>query len=593
MDYLRNKRLEKTVKLHQIIVKDKNKLILNIINKLKIDLDNFQIQYIIHLPEEIRNIYNEKLEYLSSIILIVQDINDETECIKKIREIIDELSSLDIILQNNKLNYKNEIKEIQNKIVIIKNNIKLENDEYKLLDEDIKKKINKEEYIYNNEKKRIDVKKQEFIKNTNDNLLILEKEYILMSNILYDLELRKENLINESIKFKDLKKIYRNDVVNQLNKIKKQKKDSKNYKENSKKQIQELNNEIIILETYLLEYPLYKLNINIEYYNNIYKLALLLDNLINKLNIEETLLINVLNNLYKNKEYQSIFNIIFNLESDKFNLESDKFNLESDKFNLESDKFNLESDKFNLESDKFNEDKITKDKSFFVQKLNNFIISNLDKINNMIEMVEPLYIILDNNLESYKDYIIENILEPYKGLYIENKMNNLLYEKRRNEVKLNKFKKTKNILETNIEKHISTKINIKNNFLKNNRHKIVEINKELKVINKDIKNIVDKLEDLKEKINNHKNIIENLKYPEQIINDNIKCNARYNKMKERLSKNMEQLTEEYNNKINNLNNQLEQHNIQLKNYQNIETYFNIEFMNRLSSTIILLNNECS
>jgi hypothetical protein len=591
MDYSRKKYINKT---HNLI-KQKNKDTFIILNNVfsnfsnKLEKYKLTINTILHdnlienkltlekLKKTFIEMINNVLNYLKlyNDNINVKNINN-IEIYNIIDNILCRLVKLNIFIKNNDINYNLDIKNIQNDISTIDEElIKIKLD-YKKEEEDIKVILDKENIIYNKELSRIKNKYELLKKNNENELSNLMKEYMILNSEKLDLLDEKKCL---DIKFKsknEINKIHRNTILENVNNYHKKLKNNKKLINSNNEKILNIKHQLLELDNYLKNYNIFKLNINKTYYNTIEKIAQYLKFIYNGFIVNDNLIIleqnnefiiNEINDKLHNKDYQDIFKILLNTDNNE-NLKISKL----------IDISNIIKNTFIIDQENYN---------YCVNKINRFItINDLNVFENILDNMNNSKTILFN--EIMKEINIE--LNKIKNNYVKERLELLKKERKQNEIKYNKLNKRLHLLLKNNKKKETLNLKTNEDYLLHNRMELVIINNKRKEITNKI-NVLDiKISKLNEKIDKlkEKNNLDII--PEDLKIDKSRCENRYNKIN---SRNKNKLIENDNNfkaKNENLTNERNRLLNQIKNLKEIEYIFNTEINTEISKIINTINN---
>jgi hypothetical protein len=520
--------------------------------------------------------YNNNIKYNDNIIL--------------------EIESVINIIENIKDTTLTKKKELLNKIHMLKEDKKICLSQYKDSISTLENKLSLEQNIKTKELTRINNKHLQYITNYKNELSHTETEYIILSDEKYKKETEKLAIEQELNKYNNVKKLFRNTIINQINTHNTKKETLRNSIIDSKKlydaNIIAINN----LQEYLKEYPLYKLNINLEYYKQLYTIYLIMINIIkfikplyNDINSVSTIeYINIINNLGKilcNKGYINIFNNL-NAEYDYTKLSAIQ--------NIEYDLYYK-----SINSNTITQTNITDCITYIIDTFSNIDINIFNTVSNLNDIVQYKSLLNDYNKKlTFTDNTIEcitftdNIKNINKLLIILEEKCNTLFEYDYNKTlesltkeRLKKIKQLNNLMsKTN---QLSSRINNNNisikelqfpkTFFVSDKQKIKVLKHQLKTIIDSINTYTNKMKILTDKMTNLHLLIESNIYNETLNNDFIRCNLRYNKIYDRTYIQKISLEEEYNNKLQTITENIYITQVELNNCilnDNILTFYN-------------------
>lgn len=494
---------------------------------------------------------------------LYQLLNNNTN-IQNNTNIILELESIINIIENIKDVSLKKKKALLNTINTLKEERKLCLSKYKDSISSLDNKLSLEKTIKEKELKRISNKHLQHINKYKSELSDIEAEYIILSDEKYKKETEKLELEQELEKYNNVKKLFRNTIINQINLHNTKKDTLRNSIIDSKKIYNNNINDIKKLQTYLKEYPLYKLNINLEYYKQLYVVYLIINDIITLIkplyndikatdNIEYVNMINNLGKLLCNKDYKNIFNNL-NTEYDYNKISNIKDNVNYI-INIFS---NIDINIFNTVS---NLSDVTKYKCL--------LDSNKD------------YTIFTENIEYINELLI--LLEEKCNMLFKfdynKKVEDLMAERLKKQKTLNSLLSNNRILSSRINNNnISIKeLQFSKTFFVSDKEKIKALKQQLNTIISDITIYNNKTKQLTDKITNIQLLIESNIYNETLNNDFIRCNLRYKKIYDRTTIQKILLEEEYNNKLQTITENINNTQANLNNCiinEHILTYYN-------------------
>lgn len=568
MNFLRNQQIHKTQDVKNVNKLEKYNLLTNTLSHFENDLHLFIKDFSNILSSDTYNTLLDIFTSFKSQLTLITSINPTLQTINNLdlvitfKEVINILDGIFGFINDNEINNKNNIKIEQNKLKQIEIDYIARKNEFITNEKEITSRLTKEEEIYNKEQDRIKVCHKEFINELKERLNILSEDYVLLSSELEELQNEKTNLDEEYKSYKELNKLIRNNIKQNIEKKNTLTKNLKAKNTNINKNLDLINISITEVEAYLNDYQLYKLNINKTYYNNINNLKYKLQALVsflkgindtnNNLELIPELFISRFNEWLNNNDYNNIFISLFNKEIGTI---STLLELENYLAKIEHLDSNLDS---NYDTYDTYDTKI--------------IINNTEELNDIMNIIE------------------KNNLDEFKGDYLEKKYLMLKRERNAYEVKLRKLRNRKLMLESSLSKNKKITTNLNGDFLKAKREDIILLNKRLKLVNLDILTKKDKIFSLKNEISSVSRLIEEDKYNLDLEEQNTRCETRLTKMKTRLLNQLEQYKDEYKLVLNNYNedkaNVIQEINI----LQNNEKQFNITFKSRLTNIINIIKN---
>lgn len=616
MDFTRRKLISKVCELKNIHTTETIQLLSNIIINFSNKLNNFIYDYKNIVNISVKTILINYQEKLSRLFLLIKDDSTNIELLH-FKEILNELQNLSIFLKQNKLDYKEKVSTIKKDIDILIEKLKTHKLNYITEKNNLDIKLQTEININHKELDRINKKHSEYINNQKIKLQEYQKQYILLSNEKCNLENELEIIKNKHIQYKEIAKIHRINIFQQLYNNKKQKIQYKEYKETASKKIIIINNNINELEQYLYNYKLHRYKINSEYYSGIYEIVTLIlyilnfnnndnandnnnnndnandndnDNANNNVNDNDNandnandnninIILSVLNKWFSNNDYKHIFNIIIpNLE---FPLLNTNILYDNNKYKLVYIINNNSNNYLDLECIKH-----------YLDTFMNSILAkiNTDLINNIKTNINTLYN-LYNNIYDYFEYI-ELKLNIYSNNNLEDILYNLEKTRKKNELKLLQLKKQQIKLNNIINKYVSTNIPIKDSFLMNKINELTKLNTNRKKVSLSLLNINNELLEINTNIDNLNTIIEQNKYSNLLNADMIRSNNRLFKITERINNSKNYLEQEYNNNILEINEQKILLYNKLEKLENLEKEYNSNFISRLDNIINTLKKYC-
>jgi hypothetical protein len=347
---------------------------------------------------------------------------------------------------------------------------------------------------------------------------------------------------------------------------KKQKKHALEYKESAKKKLISINEEINILEPFILDYKEHRYNISIDYYSGLLEIALVLNYVLSKLEEDgeqknttpDTIITNIIH-WFSNAEYTDVMSTI--IPDISFPFISDCITNDT-----------IEIIKNNLDS--------------FIDNVN-----DTDRIGTIKNNLDTLKQVYGNNIQQYLQYISDK-LEIYADDYLNKELDILSKKRKRQELKLYKLKKQQQKLNNIINRNVNTAVPIKDNFLIDKRNELSEITKIRKSLTTELNSVNDKLLNLNTKIETLSRLIYENDYTSELSYDLLKSNTRLYKMSERIKSSVIELEENYKNNTENLKLEINQCHQELSNLQKLEVGYNTNFISRLNNVITIIQKHC-
>lgn len=607
MNFERKNYKEKVLKINTETLTIKQNNINIIIDELEIILKKYKL----YLDSVNINdfIYQKNINKLLSILDILfynvnllKNNNNEGNLIiddfmLNIELLLKETKENTILLFNNKKEINDLIKTLKQKEISLlttyKSNINKINETKK-----------KEQKIKENELTRINNKNAEYINNLKLSKSELETKYIDISNKYFEKELEYNTIKKELDKYSKIKQDYRNTISNQLIIYNNRKLKNKTEIKKLELNLQSLIEKQQYLDKYLLEYPLYKLNINLEYYKLLYHIYFILEKI--KCSVKS---FNFTDNIENDYNYILLLALIINYDRYDFLNSILNYNIEFIKnlnINYLLDNLDIDINIQDTINDIINEiinekansninDNNINDilKKFKVININ-FINNNLDTFNKIKQYVLNILDTLNNKFfKNNKDFDDNNTLSNLNGQNILNNNDNdintntneyefiyLVYLIKNcsalasydtdSKYKLlhDTFLKNKTQLNSINTKIININSRIKelsNNYITKTENKTYFITDKLKIktLKKNLKTITIELEtinlkktELEKKINNIDVVIQENNYTTNSLYDINRCNTRYKKMLQRLENSQNEYLDNYNNNIQEISNEL-------------------------------------
>jgi hypothetical protein len=561
MNFLRNQVLTKHSDIKYTQSQTKLKLLYNICNEFNLTLNEFVDEYKNYVDI---NIKETLYDYQSNITTLINTIDTTTLSISNFKEILNKLVSLEFFLKQNTLDYKCYVSTLQSKLQNIESHLKDLKYEYDNAKNNLDSLLIKEKSINKKECDRIIKKHNEYMSENKTTLNKYQRDHIIYSNKKVELEKQLETVNYQNSNYKEIAKLHRSNILEQVSVNKKIKTQQLLYKESAHKKLETINSSIDELELLLQNYKEYRYNVSIDYHLNVFEIANILQYILSILKIDSVddadNNIRTLVNLFNNTEYKVIMNnILCNLELPILEL------------NLNQ----IENIKNNLDS--------------FICSVNNKINNNkLESIKQNINILKELY---GYNISQYLEYINAK-LKTYSNNYLEKELDKLSKTRKSQELKLYKLKQQQRKLNNIINRKVNTAIPIKDNFLIDKRNELTEINKKRKLLTIELSSVNKYILELDKKIETLSILISDNKYTPILLNDLNRCNDRITKILKRTNTKLLDLKEKYNNNINDITKQKIELNQKLINLQNLEKGYNKDFISRLNIVISNIQKYC-
>jgi hypothetical protein len=570
MNFIRNQALTKNYNIKTSQTQETLRLVFNVCQEFNTSMNTFVYEYQNYVDDDIKQLL---YTYQNKITTLINNIDIENLSREVFKNILNELIALELFLKQNKLDYNDKIKLIQTSLQNLNTQLKELKQQYDINKINLDNKLIKEQEINNRELDRISRKHNEYMKHNNNTLQEYQKEHIILSNRKIELEQELDAINYENSQYKEIAKIHRANILEQISVNKKQKKHALEYKESAKKKLIGINEEINILEPFLQDYKEHRYNISIDYYSGLLEIATILQYLLSKLKedleqkntIRDTIRDTIITNItqwFTNTEYTNVMSIIIPEISFPFTLEC----ITND--TIEIIKNNLNSFINNV-NDKLNNDRI-------------------GTIKNNLDTLKQVY---GSNIQQYLQYISDK-LEMYANDYLNKELAILSKKRKRQELKLYKLKRQQQKLNNIINRKVNTAVPIKDNFLIDKRNELSEITKIRKSLTTELNSVNDKLLKLNTKIETLSRLIYENDYTTDLSYDLLKSNTRLYKMTDRIKTSVTQLEENYKNTTENLKLEINQCHQELSNLQKLEVGYNTNFISRLNNVITSIQKYC-
>jgi chromosome segregation ATPase len=559
MNFIRNQELIKTSNIKQTQTQETLQLIYNVCNTFIIKLNEFVGDYQNYVDETIKStLYS----YQYKITTLINNIDDKSLTFNVFKNILVELNSLDSFLQQNKLDYSNNIIDIKNSIIKTTHELKQLKKTYDIEKGNLERKLIKEQEINKVETNRIINKHSKCITENKNILNEYQKEHIELSNRKYELELELENIKYENEQYKEIAKIHRDNIIQQISDNKKRKAQTLQYKESAKRKLTLIEEEIEELQSFLQQYKEHRYNISINYHSSLFEISYLLKFILNmdsfEYNITTNNILTQLNEYFNNENYAVVFNTIISTLSFPLLLN-------------DGDERLIGNIKEGLDS--------------FINSINNQL--KLDTSTNIKNNLDGLMQLYNNDTNYYLNFI-QSKLDSYSKNYLETELDKLSKKRKRQELKLRKLQSQERKLKKILNSNISNSIPVKDNFLINKRNELSDLNKLRKITNYKLNNVNAKLQYIDNKIEHLSKLIYNNEYSEPLKEDMIRSNTRLNKINNRVNKSLRNLDKGYITDVENV--QTMKYNLEnkLSKLQILEKGYNTDFISTLNNVISII-----
>lgn len=573
MNFIRNQTLTKNNIIKVSQTQQTLKLLFNICQEFNTSINDFVYEYQNYVDKDIKqSLYN----YQTNITTLINNIDITNLSIEVFKSVLTELISLELFLKQNTLDYNVKIKSIQTSIQILNTQLKELKLQYDTDKNIIDNKLINEQEINTRELDRISRKHKDYMRHNNNTLQEYQKEHIILSNKKIELEQDLKVIIYENSQYKEIAKIHRTNILEQISINRKKKKQELAYKENANKKLISINEEINILEPFFQDYKEHRYNISIDYYSELLEIANVLKYVLTKLennnsdvddSNEHAKFIN--NNImtfimtwFSNTNYNDVISTIIKDISFPITLNY-----------ITND--TIEIIKNNIDS--------------FIDNVNSNV--NSDRIETIKNNLDTLKQVYGNDIMKYLQYISDK-LDTYSNDYLCKELTNLSKTRKRHELKLHKLSRQQKKLSNIISRKVNTAIPIKDNFLIDKRNELSEITKIRKSLNAELNTVNRMLLKLNTKIETLSRLISDNNYTSELSYDLLKSNTRLYKMSERIKTSLIELEENYKNNIEKLKLEIKQENQTLLNLQELEVGYNTNFVSRLNNIISNIQKYC-
>jgi hypothetical protein len=311
MNFLRNQVLTKHSDIKYTQSQTKLKLLYNICNEFNLTLNEFVDEYKNYVDI---NIKETLYDYQSNITTLINTIDTTTLSISNFKEILNKLVSLEFFLKQNTLDYKCYVSTLQSKLQNIESHLKDLKYEYDNAKNNLDSLLIKEKSINKKECDRIIKKHNEYMSENKTTLNKYQRDHIIYSNKKVELEKQLETVNYQNSNYKEIAKLHRSNILEQVSVNKKIKTQQLLYKESAHKKLETINSSIDELELLLQNYKEYRYNVSIDYHLNVFEIANILQYILSILKIDSVddadNNIRTLVNLFNNTEYKVIMNNI-------------------------------------------------------------------------------------------------------------------------------------------------------------------------------------------------------------------------------------------------------------------------------------------